>query len=139
MSYAGNDLPFVRQHLLPELEGRLGLRLCVHERDFTPGNNIVDNIVECVESSKKIMMIFSDSFVRSQWCQFELALCMRYVMDYDDALVIVCLNDVASRDMTGAMMAVLKTTTYIRWSTDPEAVASFWGRIVQALHEILPP
>ena len=139
VSYAGNDLPFVRQHLLPELEGRLGLRLCVHERDFTPGNNIVDNIVECVESSKKIMMIFSDSFVRSQWCQFELALCMRYVMDHDDALVIVCLNGVASRDMTGAMMAVLKTTTYIRWSTDPEAVASFWGRIVQALHEILPP
>ena len=137
VSYAGNDLPFVRQHLLPELEGRLGLRLCVHERDFIPGKNIADNIVECVESSKKVMMVFSDSFVRSQWCQFELALCLRYVMDYDDALVIVCLNDVTSRDLTGAMMAVLKTTTYIQWSTDPGAAASFWGRIDQSLHEIL--
>ena len=90
VSYASVELPWVREHLMVELQDRLGLRLCVHERDFIPGKNIVDNIADCVQSSKKILMVFSKDFVRSQWCQFELAYCLRHVMDYDDALIVVC-------------------------------------------------
>ncbi|XP_070212131.1 toll-like receptor 13 [Littorina saxatilis] len=139
VSYDKEDLPWVYQRLMPELETRLGLRLCVHERDFIPGNNIVDNIVECVQSSKKILMVFSKDFVRSQWCQFELTFCMNHAMNYDDVLLIVCVDDVASRDMTAAMMAVLRTTTYIQWEELDDAVDSFWGRLRLALHEIIPP
>nr|KAG5711249.1 hypothetical protein BaRGS_005946 [Batillaria attramentaria] len=76
VSYDSEDFDWVQQHLMPELEGLMGLRLCLHERDFIPGRNIVDNIVECVESSKKIMMLFSIDFAKSPWCQFELTLCL---------------------------------------------------------------
>ncbi|XP_070191717.1 toll-like receptor 13 [Littorina saxatilis] len=138
VSYDKEDLPWVYGKLMPELEERLGLRLCVHERDFIPGNNIVDNIVECVQSSKKILMVFSKDFVRSQWCQFELTFCMNHVMNFDDVLLIVCVDDVASRDMSAAMMAVLRTTTYIQWEELDDAVHSFWGRLRLALHEIIP-
>ncbi|XP_070180954.1 toll-like receptor 13 [Littorina saxatilis] len=138
VSHDSDDLPWVRRHLMPELEDRLGLRLCLHQRDFTLGRNIVDNIADCVERSKKVMMLFSASFVQSQWCQFELSLCLTHVMDFDDALIIVCLDDVPSRDLTAAMMAVLKTTTYIQWMDDRDAVTSFWGRLRVAVSEILP-
>ncbi|XP_076439450.1 toll-like receptor 2 [Babylonia areolata] len=147
VSYAAPDLPWVRGHLLAKLEGEMGLRLCVHERDFLPGNNIVDNIVQCVEKSKKVLMVFSRHFVRSQWCQFELSLCLSHVLDYDDALIVVCVDDVTSRHVaTSAMMAVLKTTTYIQWrgqgdgegEEEPGAEAAFWGRLRLALEEILP-
>ncbi|XP_070191358.1 toll-like receptor Tollo [Littorina saxatilis] len=136
VSYTKEDLPWVREHLMPELQDRLGLRLCVHQRDFIPGNNIVDNIVECVQSSRKSLMVFSKDFVYSQWCQFELTFCLSHVMDYDDTLLIVCLDDVTSRDMTPAMMAVLKTTTYIQWEDHGDAVDSFWGRLRLALREV---
>ena len=122
---------------MPELEDHVGLKLCVHERDFIPGQNIVDNIAECVESSKKILMVFSRDFVRSQWCQFELTFCLSHVLAYEDALLVVCVDDVASRDMTSAMMAVLKTTTYIQWAEAPDAVGSFWGRLQLALQEVI--
>ncbi|KAK7091913.1 toll-like receptor 13 [Littorina saxatilis] len=138
VSYASGDLSWVYKTAMPELENRLGLRLCVHDRDFIPGNNIVDNIADCVESSKKILMVFSNHFLRSQWCQFELAYCLRHVMDYDDALIVVCLGDVASRDLTSSMMAVMKTTTYIQWVDDDDAIASFWGRLKEALQEVVP-
>ncbi|XP_076439594.1 uncharacterized protein LOC143279433 [Babylonia areolata] len=138
VSYASEDLPWVRQQLLPKLEDELGLRLCIHERDFVLGRHIVDNIVQCVESSKKILMVFSQHFVHSQWCQFELSLCLSHVMDYDDALIVVCVDNVTSRQMTSAMMGVLKTTTYIQWSEEEDAVVSFWGRLCLALREIIP-
>nr|KAG5710476.1 hypothetical protein BaRGS_022294 [Batillaria attramentaria] len=35
VSYDKNDLDWVQAHLMPELEDRLKLRLCVHQRDFT--------------------------------------------------------------------------------------------------------
>jgi toll-like receptor 13 len=76
----------------------------------------VDNIARCVEGSKKMLMVFSRDFVQSQWCQFELTYCLRHVMDYDDNLLIVCVDDVVSTEMTTAMMAVLKMTTYIQWA-----------------------
>ena len=137
VSYASAELPWVREHLMAELEDRLGLRLCVLERDFISGKNIVDNIADCVQSSKKILMVFSKDFVRSQWCQFELAYCLRQVMDYDDALIVVCVDDVTSRNMTTAMMAVMKTTTYIQWAEHDDAIGSFWGRLHLSLRDVI--
>ncbi|XP_070187987.1 toll-like receptor 4 [Littorina saxatilis] len=137
VSYASDDLGWVRQHLLAELEN-WGLRVCLHDRDFLIGNNIVDDISQSVESSKKVLVVFSRHYSRNQWCQFELNFCLRHVMDFGDNLVVTCVNDVESRDLTTAMMAVLKMMSYIRWDDDPDAMAAFWGRLRQALQEILP-
>jgi hypothetical protein len=139
VSYAMEDRAWVHRHLVAQLESRLGLRLCIHERDFIPGQQIVDNIAKCVDRSKKMIMVFSKDFVRSEWCQFELTYCLRHVMDYDDALIIVCVDDVTSRELLTAMMAVLKTTTYIQWSRHPDAVRAFWESIQISLSEILSP
>nr|KAG5712894.1 hypothetical protein BaRGS_007491 [Batillaria attramentaria] len=135
--YDAENVGWVRGHLMPELEGRLGLQLCVHQRDFRPGKHIVENIVDSVQSSKKVLMLFSKHFARSPWCQFELNWCLSHVVENDDALVVVCLDDVSSRDLTPAMMAVLKTNTYIQWDEDPDAGDSFWGRLELALQEVL--
>lgn len=59
-------------------------------------------------------------------------------MDRDDALLIVCLDNISSRDLTAAMLAVLKTTTFIQWDDDSDAQSSFWGRLSVALQEITP-
>nr|KAG5697067.1 hypothetical protein BaRGS_001983 [Batillaria attramentaria] len=136
--YDAENVDWVREHLMPELEGRLGLRLCVHQRDFRPGRHIVENIEHSVESSKKVMMLFSRDFAQSPWCQFELNLCLSHVIENDDALVVVYLDDVPSRDLTPAMMAVLKTTTCIQWAEEPDVEDSFWGRLELALQEVLP-
>nr|KAG5708852.1 hypothetical protein BaRGS_009261 [Batillaria attramentaria] len=137
VSYDCEDVGWVQEHLMPTLEGRMGLKLCIHQRDFTPGAPIVENITEAVEASKKVMMLFSPNFVHSPWCQFELHLCLTFMLEREDSLLVVLLSDIPSRDLTPAMMAVMKTTTYIEWADEPEARASFWGRIQLALHEIV--
>jgi hypothetical protein len=59
-------------------------------------------------------------------------------MDYDDSLLIVVIDDVITRRMTEAMMAVIKTTTYIQWAEHQDAIHSFWGRVRLALADIMP-
>ena len=58
-------------------------------------------------------------------------------MEHDDVIIIVCLDDVASRQMTSAMMAVLKTMTYIQWDeNNRDAVRAFWGRLQLAINDV---
>ena len=135
VSYAAENLQWIQTELLPVLEDQWGLRLCVHQRDFELGKHIVDNISDSVKASDRVLLVFSPHFARSQWCQFELKYCQGCVMERDDVMVLVSLQETESRDMTGAMMAVLKTTTYIEWSDEQEARASFWGRLRLALIE----
>ena len=138
VSFAGEDLDWVQQHLMAKLETELGLRLCIHERDFVPGKNILNNIVDSVKGSKKFLMVFSRHFTHSPWCQFELDLCLGHTLDYGDALIVTCLGDVASRDLTSTMAAVLETTTYIQWRDNRDAVTSFWDRVTLSLRDIMP-
>ena len=74
VSYASENQEFVADHLIPYLEDTLKLRVCIHERDFTPGKHIVDNISDCIESSKKFFVVFSQD-ESSAWSQFFASFC----------------------------------------------------------------
>ncbi|XP_070188436.1 toll-like receptor 2 [Littorina saxatilis] len=113
LAYAEEDMKWVENELLPVLEDEWRLRVCVHQRDFVPGKHIVDNIADCVDESDRVVLVFSPHFARSQWCQFELKYCQSCVMDRDDVMVLVALEETESRDMSSAMLAILRTTTYI--------------------------
>lgn len=56
ISYSHSDADWVRDQLLPCLEdNRNPYRLCIHERDFMPGRWIIDNIIENIETSRKVL------------------------------------------------------------------------------------
>jgi hypothetical protein len=132
--YSSMDKNWVVKHLMPQLEGRLGLKLCIHERDFIPGKQIIDNIVECIEHSKRIVLVFSKDFLLSHWCQFELAVCLQHALDCHDSLLAVCLGDVIQRDdLTAAMKVVMGTMTYIQWEGSS---ALFWQRMDKAMEDV---
>ncbi|KAM8924587.1 uncharacterized protein RCH25_009285 [Pelodytes ibericus] len=52
------------------------LKICYHERDFVPGKTIIDNMVDCIHSSQKTLVVLSPDFVRSRCCLFEANLSM---------------------------------------------------------------
>jgi hypothetical protein len=54
------------------------------------------------------------------------------------SLLIVVIDDVITRRMTEAMMAVIKTTTYFQMAEHQDAIHSFWGRVRLALADIMP-
>nr|ARQ14825.1 toll-like recptor 7 [Oncomelania hupensis] len=133
VSYAEGDARWVRQFLMAELEGRKGLKLCIHQRDFHPGRHVLDNIENCVSLSRQVLMVFSPHFARSEWCQFELTLCQRHAMDRGDCLLVAYLRHVEERDMTAGMMAILRTCTYLQWSQMRRDQAYFWDHLLLAL------
>ena len=64
---------FVKRRLLPILEiPQTNLKFCVAQRDFIVGATIIDNIMKCMNSSKKIVFIISEYFLQSNWCREEI-------------------------------------------------------------------
>jgi hypothetical protein len=49
----------------------VGFKLCIHERDFIPGNDIASNITSAVHNSRKTVVVMSQNYRQSYWCMFE--------------------------------------------------------------------
>ncbi|XP_077373586.1 uncharacterized protein LOC144016386 [Festucalex cinctus] len=69
ISYSSTDCQWTHS-LIERLEAR-GLCVCYHERDFTPGRTVLENMSECIQESQKVLLVLSSEFVRSRWCLLE--------------------------------------------------------------------
>ncbi|XP_064641971.1 toll-like receptor 13 [Lineus longissimus] len=134
VSFNDADKGWVYKTLKPKLEEQAGFRICLHHRDFTVGEFITDNIVNCIDRSRKTLLILSDDFAKSQWCQLELSVAQHKLFDDDrDVLILVKLSDVSSENITGTMKVVMRTKTYITWSNDVTEQELFWKQLILAL------
>ncbi|ESO86486.1 hypothetical protein LOTGIDRAFT_78088, partial [Lottia gigantea] len=134
VSYSAEDGNWVWDQLAPRLEGEDNLKLCVHERDFAAGRLIIDNIVESIEDSRHALIVVSNNFARSDWCQFEMTLAQKHVLnELMEPLVIVLLEDIKIEYMSKTLKALLSTTTYLTWNEDPEVAAIFWEKLRRSL------
>ncbi|XP_061169396.1 toll-like receptor 4 [Saccostrea echinata] len=71
ISYSARDREFVLNKLFLKLE-ELNLDVCIRERDFLPGREKADNIMDAIESSKMTLCVVSESYMRSGWRDYEL-------------------------------------------------------------------
>ncbi|XP_071081176.1 toll-like receptor 13 [Haliotis cracherodii] len=132
--YCEDDSGWIRNNLLRKIENEDNLKLCIHERDFTPGRYIVDNIVDSLNNSRNVVLVLSDSFNQSLWCQFELTLVQKRSLEQDEGyLVVVLLEEIHARNMTSSLYALLQTTTYITWPVEEEDRQLFWMRLRHCL------
>ncbi|KAM3932771.1 uncharacterized protein RB166_005811 [Leptodactylus fuscus] len=76
MSFSAADSAWVHQ-LIQKLEVTFpNIKICTHDRDFTAGKTIIENMTESIQNSQKILIVLSPDFVRSRWCLFEANLSM---------------------------------------------------------------
>ncbi|XP_033743997.1 toll-like receptor 13 [Pecten maximus] len=133
VAYNTEDRVFVISKLIPYLENEQNLKLCVHDRDFKAGMLIVDNIQETIGRSRKVILVLSNAFAKSQWCKFELALAqIRSIEEGGNMVIIIMLEDIEARYMTNSLHVLLKSTTYIPWAQNQEGQELFWKRLVDS-------
>ncbi|OWF48815.1 Toll-like receptor 2 type-2 [Mizuhopecten yessoensis] len=125
---------WVINHLLPFLEQQRKLRLCIHERDFLPGNFIADNIVKNIKVSRKVILLFSVDFVNSEWCLFEATTAYnRIIAEGASSVVIIMLEDIRHRPVDNTIRNLLLAITYIEWENDRNGRPEFFRKLLDAL------
>lgn len=137
ISYSHQDSGWVDSQLVPSLEGA-GISLCVHERDFVPGEWIIDNIINCVESSYKTLFVLSKHFVESEWCNYELFFAQhRAISVQQDSLVFILLEPIPTDSLPKKFLrlrSLLRQQTYLEWPKDERKQQVFWASLKSMLH-----
>ncbi|VDI57560.1 Hypothetical predicted protein [Mytilus galloprovincialis] len=117
------------------------IKLCVHHREFDPGVPITENIDKYMNKSWKVVIIMSNDFARSDWCQWECD----YVQERrrrqgKDACVLMMLKAIDAYHMTSGIRSLLHTTPYLRYKKGI-GEALFWQAVVNTLRRPLsvPP
>ncbi|XP_036376261.1 toll-like receptor 6 [Megalops cyprinoides] len=132
ISYSQHDSTWVDAQLVPNLEGA-GLSLCIHERDFVPGEWILDNIINCVEGSYKTLFVLSQNFVQSEWCNYELFFAQhRSISIRQDALVFVLLEPIPVDSLPRKFLklrTLLRQQTYLQWPKEERKKQVFWASL----------
>ncbi|XP_063074201.1 toll-like receptor 1 [Engraulis encrasicolus] len=129
ISYSQHDSAWVDTQLVPTLEGA-GLSLCIHERDFVPGQWIVDNIINCVEDSYKTIFVLSQNFVQSDWCNYELFFAQHRAISVDqDSVVFILLEPIPPDSLPRRFLklrTLLRKQTYLEWPKNDCKKHLFW-------------
>ena len=125
VSYSSHDIEWVLRTLKEKLESEdPPYRLCIHDRDFLAGAPIYQNIFDSVKTSRRMIMVLSNSFLQSEWCMLEFRVAHRKVLrDRTNYLIIVLFGDVDTKNLNDDELNLyMRTNTYLkvdnRWFWD---------------------
>ena len=73
------DHKFVFESLLPELEEKHNppFKLFTHDKDFELGQLIITNINYAIQNCNCVIIVLSQGFINSEWCQEEFTKCLK--------------------------------------------------------------
>ena len=134
ISYNHNDTWWVVNVLRPLLEGKHGMKLCLHDRDWLAGRDIVDNILSSIEDSRKTVLVVTNAYACSNWCQLELTMAQHQLFAEDkNNLVLILKEDIIDELVTPRLALQMKQNTYIAWDDSEMGEKVFWEKLVRAI------
>ncbi|GIY54920.1 toll-like receptor 2 [Caerostris extrusa] len=135
VSYNSQDTNWIVRHLIPALEREdPRYKLCLHDRDFEIGRLIIENILEAIEASRNIILVLSESFIKSEWCMFELHMAQHRLFDNTrDCLILIKLKKLDKKLYSRNLMYLEKTRTCLTWTEDKADQKLFWERMRKIL------
>ncbi|XP_023251851.1 toll-like receptor 1 [Seriola lalandi dorsalis] len=143
VSYSQHDADWVHNSLLPNLEGPAGgLQISHHEKNFVPGKTIIENIIGCVEKSRRSVFVLSAHFVKSEWCHYELYFASHHRLARgSDSIVLVLLEPLPQYTIPSKyyqLKSMMGRHTYLEWPQDRAKHRLFWANLRAALQANLP-
>lgn len=136
VSYAEEDRAFVRHEIVDKLENDNNMTLLVHERDFTAGEYVCDNILKAITNSRKTLIVLSEDFLKSKWCMYELNMArMEAISRGKSAICVIKKENIPTQKMSLELLDVLQHQTYMDYPQDENLQGTFWERLVMALRE----
>ena len=137
VSYNEKDQEWVDEVLQPKLEVDHKLKLCLHHRDFELGANITEQIVTCIDESRKTLLLLSPNFLASTWCQFEMEIAQnKLISTGKDVLLLALLKPLQKVGISKTLKELMERKTYIQWTDNDEfGQKLFWGKLLDTVKE----
>ncbi|CAC5395035.1 unnamed protein product [Mytilus coruscus] len=137
ISYSENDLKFVIEECIKNLEENGNMKLCIHQRDFIPGEEITQNIISGIQNSRKTISIISRSFLESYYCMFELNMARMesiHSRNGKNVLFLVFYEKLLPEELPLVLYELIQKQSYIEYPNDDHGNVIFWDKVKDAIH-----
>ena len=135
IAYCGEDCDWVYDVLIEGLENVHDppYKTLVHARDFDAGVPIVQSIYQSVDRCKRIVMVLSESFIRSHWCMLEFRTAHeRVITEHNNYIIMIMLEDITGLELDETLRAYINTHTYLSYDDK-----WFWKKLYYALPPVV--
>lgn len=132
ISYCESDTDFVVKECIANLEHNGNAKLCIHRRDFLPGEEITVNITNAIHESKKTICIITREFLKSYYCMFEFNMARMesiYSRNGENILFLVFYEQILPRELPLVMLELVQQQSYIEYPNDEQGNVVFWDKI----------
>lgn len=104
--------------------------LCLHERDFMPGQTITWNILNAVRTSRRTILILSKEFLESVWFKVEFQAAYDQMLEeHVNRLILIIKGELPPYEsLNENLQGVLRTKTYLIWGE-----RWFWKKLLYAM------
>ena len=119
VSYSSKDSDFVDHTLAPTLEhGSTAYRLCLHQRDFPPSASMYDTVSVATESSSRVLVVLSRSYLENEWPHVRIPL-RNSLSNRDNKLILLLLDDIENEELTTypELKQYLKNCAAVKWGS----------------------
>ncbi|CAG2208117.1 unnamed protein product [Mytilus edulis] len=138
ISYCEHDNLFVINDCIQNLEMERNFKLCLHQRDFLPGEEITTNITNAIHESRKTICIVSKHFFDSYYCMFEFNMARMesiYSRDKRNIIFLIFLEQILPQNMPLMLLELVQKDSYIEYPNDEQGDIVFWEKIDEALRQ----
>lgn len=139
ISYKSSDMDqhFVLHVLLPKLE-ELGFTVCLHCRDFVPGETIANNIINAIAKSRRTILILTPRYVNSEFTRLEYQVAQHEMLKRKHRIIPVLLEDISTVNdtMDPNLKQILRCVTYLEYpgkDGSNKNINRFWKKLSLAM------
>ncbi|XP_036161842.1 toll-like receptor 7 [Myotis myotis] len=132
--------PAVTEWVLDELVARLEdprekhFNLCLEERDWLPGQPVLENLTQSIQLSKKTVFVMTDKYAKTE--NFKIAFYLshqRLIDEKVDVIILIFLEKPLQKSKFLQLRKRLCGSSVLEWPTNPQAHPYFWQCLKNAL------
>lgn len=114
--YHDNDRGFVRGEILQFMEKKNNYKLFIWDRDFAAGDQSVGIVVDNIYKSNHVIAVISRSFLKDQWCDFQLAVSLdRQIELKRNFITLITREDIDKKLLSKTWCVLLTKTPTSEW------------------------
>ncbi|XP_040192345.1 interleukin-18 receptor 1 [Rana temporaria] len=130
-SLKGEERDFALRILAPVLEKNLGFKLCIFERDVTPGGAMVDDMNAFLEKSRRLIIVFSKNYA-SDKVMYEMESGLHKAMvERNIKVILIEFTPLSELSYIPESLQLLKKGNRVKWKGEKSQPLNsrFWKKI----------
>nr|XP_022300604.1 toll-like receptor 6 [Crassostrea virginica] len=112
-----------------------GLKISLPDKDFLPGLSKVEQMLQCIDDSQKVVFIVTEKFLENGWNSYTVQFVVTHAFhnNRERSIIVVIKDDIPIERMPRDLKFIWWSIVNIRWPKCVENMDAFWDQITAEL------